>query len=731
LEDLNRDLRATYAEPVDASGVPRPTITFYGQNLEVKFVPTREDAERLLAVFVSRVQPSLLNKRRQQAVSMPFLLSLGDGSAAALIEKAYAAFDLTRQEEQAVTKVHELFELGRFMLERQRNRLVHLRVRCRVADAPNGRRRRGGRQRRRPSTLEGNIQLKVTDVRPWDNPDGGSDDLLLRWADGVDEKTSFSVRVRRVGRFRGFDAGRQLLSVRWEVPIEVDGVVDLEFKDVALETSLNRQEAALRSLEVGTTTNPRLRELLIEPSKNHVDRVAVDDLIQEQLSPPDETRQLVERMLGAQELFLLQGPPGTGKTTLIAEFVGQVLRRTPRAKVLLVSQTHDAVDNALERLEELAREEGFGWRLVRDLSAEAQASGRRGFESSFRAWIDRVRARSHEAWGHASATLSADQRTIVGAALDNWREKLDQATDIREDFASSVQVMATTCLRAPAVLKQLREGQFDWAVVDEAAKATATEVLVPMVAARRALLVGDHRQLPPFLDTETTNDLRSAGYDVERARRSLFEELFASVPPTNRASLRVQYRMHRSIGSFVGDLYYRDIGGLETGVPDEARTIDVPRLDSASRLFWVDVDGRVSQDGTSSFNVEEMQAVKRVVESLFRQRATPLEVAVIAPYLAQVRRIREMAIRGAGTRVTVATVDAFQGRQVDVVVYSFVKDNPDAGRFVSDPRRLNVAFSRCKRVLILVGSIAAARRSAALAPVVQAIPSANIVRGGF
>jgi hypothetical protein len=732
LDDLNRDLRAVYAEPADKSGAPRPTVTAYGQHLEVKLVPTREDAERLLAVSVARVQPSLLNKRRQQAVSMPFLLSLGDGTAAPLIEAAFAAFDATRQEQQAVAKVRELFDLGRFMLERQRGRLVHLRVRCRVADGANAG-HGGGRRRRRRSgrAIDGNVQLKVVDVRPWDDPDGGSDDLPLRWVEGMDEKSSFSVRGRRVGRFRGFDAARQVLSVRWDVPTDVDGVVDLEFKDIALETSLNRQEAALRAVEAGTTTNPRLRELLVDPSKSYVERVEIDDLIQKNLTPPVETRQLIERMLGAQELFLLQGPPGTGKTTLIAEFVGQLLRLAPRTKVLLVSQTHDAVDNALERLEELAREGGLGWRLVRDLSPEAQASGRRGFESSFRAWVERVRARSHQAWTKQSSDFSAEQRTIVGAALESWREKLDQASDVREDFASSIQVMATTCLRAPAVLKQLRDAQFDWAVVDEAAKATATEVLVPLVVARRALLVGDHRQLPPFLDTETATDLRSAGHDVDRAKQSLFEELFSSVPPSNRATLRVQYRMHRSIGSFVGDLYYSDIGGLETGVPDEARTIDVPQLDGASRVFWVDVDGRVAQDGTSSYNVAEMQAVQRVVALLSRERAAPVEVAVISPYLAQVRRIRDMSLRGNGVRVVVATVNAFQGRQVDVVVYSFVKDNLDAGRFVTDPRRLNVAFSRCKRALVLVGSVAAARKSAALAPVVRAIPNANIVRGGF
>jgi serine/threonine protein kinase len=729
LDDLNRDLRAVYTEaPHPETGEPRVALVCYGQNLEVRLVPLQEDAERLLAINVTRIQPALLNKRRQDAKALPFTLAVGRGSAAPLIQAAFETFDVRRQEEDDAERVRKLFEVGRFILDQQRSRLSHLRIRCRVDGGSSG-----GRRRRRPRdrgreirALTGVVRLRVIEVRPWDIANGGTDDLPLRWADELEtDRSAFGLNGKRVARFQDFDPANQILRLRFDVPCDVDGAFELELRDIAKETALARQERALRDLESGMTTDPGLRALLLDPGRGRVEPVAPPDLVQNELTPADEVRGLLARMLGTEELFLVQGPPGTGKTTIIAEFVAQLLARAPRSRILLASQTHDAVDNALERLEEIARRAACAWRVVRDVPAESRKPGRRGFEESFRDWVARVRDRSLRAFDREKLTMTPEQLLLVEAALQSFRDRLEHATDVREDFASSVQVVATTCLRVPAVLKQLREEHFDWAIIDEAAKATSTEVLVPMVVARRTLLVGDHRQLPPFLDAETTDALRAAEIDAERARTSLFEELFTRVPASNRETLRVQYRMHRSIGSFVGDLFYKDIGGLETGVADADRAIDVAAFDAPSRVFWIDTDGRPVQEGTSWWNDSEIQAVARIVGGLHRPRATPLEVAVIAPYLAQVRRLQDMRLRGEGTKVVAATVDAFQGRQVDVVVYSLVRDVASA--FVADPRRLNVAFSRCKRALIIVGSAASARTSSTLRPIIDAIPAKNVI----
>jgi superfamily I DNA and/or RNA helicase len=171
-----------------------------------------------------------------------------------------------------------------------------------------------------------------------------------------------------------------------------------------------------------------------------------------------------------------------------------------------------------------------------------------------------------------------------------------------------------TLLRVPTLWQRMRSVRFDYVIIDEAARATTAEVLVAMVTGARFLLVGDHRQLPPFFDTETKADLREHEIDVERASKSLFEDLFERTPETNRATLRRQFRMHRSIGKLVADLYYPEIG-IEHGVP----TTSAPGLagfGGDQRVFWLDVaEGRERQTegSTSRWNHEEIVAIDQML----------------------------------------------------------------------------------------------------------------------
>lgn len=113
----------------------------------------------------------------------------------------------------------------------------------------------------------------------------------------------------------------------------------------------------------------------------------------------------------------------------------------------------------------------------------------------------------------------------IRAALASWREKLPFIPDAKLDFAGSVQLWGMTLLRIPTLRKLLRDVRFDYVIVDEAARATPAELMVALVVGKRFVLVGDHKQLPPFMDTETEEDLRGADLDLERAKRSLTHEL--------------------------------------------------------------------------------------------------------------------------------------------------------------------------------------------------------------
>ena len=180
------------------------------------------------------------------------------------------------------------------------------------------------------------------------------------------------------------------------------------------------------------------------------------------------------------------------------------------------------------------------------------------------------------------------------------------------------------------------------------------------------------RWFPPFFDSETTADLRDAELDVERASKSLFEELFERTTVTNRATLRRQFRMHRSIGKLVADLYYPEIG-IEHGVPDDKRQLDLAGFDGGQRVFWLDVaEGRERQTegSTSRWNHEEVVAIEQLLngwEQELRQKGASYTVGVIAAYDDQreklLDRIRpKHPQRWKALRIRIDTVDAFQGK---------------------------------------------------------------------
>lgn len=458
------------------------------------------------------------------------------------------------------------------------------------------------------------------------------------------------------------------------------------------------------------------------------------DLIQP-LEPRDSLQSLVEHALAAKDFFFIQGPPGTGKTTVIAEVMAQILREEPEARILLTSQANEAVNHALEALHDVAGKLGCEWRMVRDAAAERkERDGEFAFDTVFRAWCARAKSASERALADFLPTLPQERQELVRQALAKWHERIGLVDDVREDFAASVQVFGVTCLRVPTLWRLLREVRFDWVIVDEAAKATPAEVLVSLVVGRRFVLVGDHRQLPPFLDTETEQDVAAANLDVERARRSLFEELFEKVPPSNRMTLRRQFRMHKSIGDLVGQLFYQDLGGLDTGVPDQQRTIDLERFNRSNRVFWLNVNGTDKPEGTSWFNESEIDAILdllKQIEAELRAKNGRYTVGVIAAYAAQARRLQR-AIMPTGKawsalKIRVDTVDAFQGKQDDIIIYSIARVGEGERRFLSDRRRLNVAFSRAQRLLVIVGHRASAERIPRLASAIAMIPSENVL----
>ena len=468
-------------------------------------------------------------------------------------------------------------------------------------------------------------------------PDGDWE-LRARVPDGaVSKLREGDVALASSGDPIGGDAelGR-IRSLGDEAVVAVDEPLDLRRLDVyPSEISVSRQLTALHDALL--KGDPDRKDVLFgrrDPTFTDVSATFIHN--------NDAQNAAVRRAVGADDFALVHGPPGTGKTYTIARLVRALVDRGER--VLLSAFTNRAVDNALDALRE------------------------QGFED-----VARV------------GTKTGVREDMLDVRLERRGEPNDRAAALR----SAPVVAATTATCGSRVL---REAAFDVAVVDEASQLTEPGTLAAVNLADRFVLVGDHQQLPPVVQSGD-----------ERLATSLFERLHDGHPDA-AVMLDRQYRMSQRIQAFASREFYD--GALRPATPAVAGgslgdlpTVDAGTLPDRLRqgVRFIDPDGR--QVGNA--NPVEAERVASVVEEYVDAGVDPDDVVVIAPFRAQVAEI--------GRRVDVAvdTVDRFQGSSAEVVVVSFVATGELEGPIFEDTRRVNVALTRAKKTLVLVGDAAA------------------------
>lgn len=315
------------------------------------------------------------------------------------------------------------------------------------------------------------------------------------------------------------------------------------------------------------------------------------------------------------------------------------------------------------------------------------------------------------------ATTLAERRAEL---LTQWRTRVAASgSELHREMVRYADVVAATCI-GTETSPLLADLDFDLAIVDEAGQISTPNLLVPLVRAKRSVLVGDHHQLPPFLDSEVqgwADSLRrSPEADPARAeriagllKRSAFEDCYATADDEHRVMLTVQRRMPAEIADWVSRAFY---GGVlrtvhDGGASDPVFARPFALIDTADQPEGERRERRVrrSEEWEARGYVNELEA------ALITQLVTVCggayrDWAVIAPYRAQVERIREFITVSLGGEAAdnVGTVDAFQGGERDLIVYGCTRSNDrgDIG-FLSEQRRLNVAVTRARRQLVLVG----------------------------
>jgi hypothetical protein len=319
----------------------------------------------------------------------------------------------------------------------------------------------------------------------------------------------------------------------------------------------------------------------------------------------------------------------------------------------------------------------------------------------------------------SQAVALAEHRSRL---LREWRARVrDSGEELHRELVRYADLVAATCI-GTSTTPLLADLDFDLAIVDEAGQISTPILLVPLIRAKRSVLVGDHHQLPPFLDADVEgwmNSLASSqGTSPETARevgdllrRSAFERLYVSADDGHRVMLTVQRRMPEPIARFVSESFYGDL--LQTDHPgshgDPVFRQPFAMVDTADRPASERAERPVQRNeewGARGY-VNELEAalITQLVAGCARWYS---DWAVIVPYRAQARRVAELltAALGDGAAVadSVGTVDSFQGGERDLIIYGFTRSNPrgDIG-FLKELRRINVAITRARRQLVLVG----------------------------
>jgi superfamily I DNA and/or RNA helicase len=495
------------------------------------------------------------------------------------------------------------------------------------------------------------------------------------------------------------------VTIALDEPPEESLEAPLRLDRVANDVTYRRMRAALDGLReafVGRARGPaaRLREVAFRLREPVFDAVPPPVPLDPRLDASQ--REAVAHALGAREFALIHGPPGTGKTTAVVEVIRQSVAR--REKVLACAPSNIAVDNLVERLA------AAGLRVVR-LGHPARLLPS-VLEHSLDALIERAQGtriasgveREIESLGRRlRKTSDWSLRRELRAELRRLRDELREITErtVRDILASADAVLATNTAAGDAILG---DGGFDLVVLDEASQAIEAASWIPLLKGRRAVLAGDHCQLPP---TVISQEAQREGLGV-----TLFERLAELAPAASRL-LTVQYRMHERIMSWSSEEFYG--GRLEAHDSVRGHVLaDLPHVTEtpATRepLFFVDTAGADLEEdreaeGDSLFNEGEAAIAAAHVTALLDAGVRGEEIGVVTPYNAQVNLLRSKL--GAHRGLEISTVDGFQGREKEAIVLSLVRSNPrgEVG-FLADERRLNVAVTRARRHAALIADSA-------------------------
>jgi ATP-dependent RNA/DNA helicase IGHMBP2 len=408
-------------------------------------------------------------------------------------------------------------------------------------------------------------------------------------------------------------------------------------------------------------------------------------------------KEAVAKAIAVKDVAVIHGPPGTGKTTVLVEIIRQSIGQN--LFVFACAPSNTACDHLLESLHRFhvpVLRLGHPARIMdhlRHLTLDFQLANH-----PLTSQLYELEQRLEQLFDKKSrARQTREEKSEDIQALKQEIRDIDD--QIFKQVTNSAAVIIGTLSSSDE--RFLRKRKIDVLVMDEATQSTEPMAWIPILTAEKVILAGDHYQLPPTIISKDA--------EAEGLNRTLFERFHQILPAEAKALLRVQYRMNEKIMTFSSKKFYQNQLIADDSVKAHVLA-DMPEVKPAPAtlepFIFLDTAGqgyeeRLEPGSQSRFNPEEANLVVRRLKELLDLGVPHSSIAIISPYSAQVRLLRHLI---PNKEIEVDSVDGFQGREKDLVILSLVRSNVEGDLgFLNDIRRMNVAMTRARRKLLIIG----------------------------
>ena len=406
-------------------------------------------------------------------------------------------------------------------------------------------------------------------------------------------------------------------------------------------------------------------------------------------------KKAIEKSIRSENFFLIHGPFGTGKTKTLVEFIRQEVKLGN--KLLVTADSNAAIDNIVLRLKDT------------DLDITRVGNDKKINKTIYNETLD-FKSKQHILYNRIEENkkyiedLYSDLekynpkkdfnvRNQIKIKIKNIHNKNNEIMDtIYNDIIQNSQVVLSTNVATSS--KVLDDFIFDTVVIDEASQTTIPSVLIPISKAKKFILAGDHKQLPPTVLCEN-----------DELQETLFEKLLMNFPQQKQL-LDTQYRMNKVLMDFPNREFYNNKLKCGENVKNIELNVIREKYDQKSPLIFIDTSNVKNNeeffnlDSNSYINDLEAKLAIEISEEYIKLNIEKNRMGIITPYKDQVKNIKKKS------KVEVNTVDGFQGNEKDIIIISTVRSNEDGKiGFINDPRRLNVTLTRAMKKLIIIGNV--------------------------